>query len=825
MTKTRRYGLLILISLLICVYTFTNSGRTHIVDEVSLFGVTESIGLRRAVDTNAIAWTQWVNSPGEVLGAFGPEGDVYSKKGPAPAFLAVPWYLLLHGLTWLNIHIGLMQGALLWNGIVTALTAALLWLTANRLGYGDRTGMWLGLLFGLCTIAWPYANQFFGEPLSAFSLLICFYGILSWRRTGAIAWVVLAGIGAALAIATVTAHTILVGIFGLYLVAMWWDFGVSSVARSETGEPIEDDALLPASHAHRSTRSVLLALAAFAIPIAIAGGLLLLYNLARFGNPFTTGYHFDSGEGFTTPIWQGLWGLIFSPYRSVLLHTPLLLASLIALPAFVRRHRWEGITIATLTVTLICMYSMWWMWWGGYAWGPRFLVPLTPLWVLPLAPLLERAINRQTAPSTPRFRVVILLFAGLALVSFAVQVLAVSINFVNYETLLRTEYFPTNWENPLEFGPPAQSISDLFLSPVFGQVRLLLAGGLAANSDLAWLWAGGQVLWPLLFVGVAAIITAGLSLAVWARGVRLGDAMLAIPSPAMTVLLVALPLIVTATWLGYASDDPVYGNEEQGYHAALRDICAHQREGDVIVTVAPTGYQIPMNWLGTHCHDAIDIYGYATSSMNYPEAEQVMRRILETAERIHFVTGGLPPNDPENTLERWLAENAFKADDRWFDTDRLLHYATPGKIELVQYVPHSLLLADVAGNRVTIVQSRVQESASPGEIIPVEIGFQLNLAAPSDLRWFVQLLSPDGAAVAQLDTGPDDNYRAFSSLPPVALHTERAGLQLPDDLSPGRYQVIAGLYNPMVEGAPRLRAADGREYLVLGELTVEASQP
>jgi hypothetical protein len=36
-----------------------------------------------------------------------------------------------------------------------------------RLGYRDRTGMGLGLLFGLATIAWPYAKQFFGEPLSA----------------------------------------------------------------------------------------------------------------------------------------------------------------------------------------------------------------------------------------------------------------------------------------------------------------------------------------------------------------------------------------------------------------------------------------------------------------------------------------------------------------------------------------------------------------------------------------------------------------------------------------------------------------------------------
>lgn len=825
MAKTRRYGLLILVSLLICVYTFTNSGRTHIVDEVSLFAVTESLGLRGAVDTNAIAWTQWVNSPGEVLGAFGPEGDVYSKKGPAPAFLALPWYMLIHGLTWFNVHIGLMQGTLLWNGIVTALTAALLWLTANRLGYGDRTGMWLALLFGLCTIAWPYANQFFGEPLSALSLLICFYGLLSWRQSGAVGWVVLAGIGAALAIATVTAHAVLISIFGLYLVAAWWDFGVSSVERSETGKPIDDDPLLATPQTRRSTRSLLVALASFAIPIAIAGGLLLLYNFARFGSLFETGYHFDSGEGFTTPIWQGLWGLLFSPYRSVLLHTPLLLASLVAMPGFVHRHRWEGITIIALSVALICLYSIWWMWWGGYAWGPRFLVPLTPLWVLPLAPLLERATSQQPSSRTPRFRVAIWLFAGLAFISFAVQVLAVSINFVNYETLLRTEFFPTNWDNPLEFGPPAQKITDLLLSPVFGQIRLLLVGGLAANSDLAWLWAGGQVLWPLLFVGMAAIITVAWSLGMWERGVQRGDEILAIPSPAMTMLLVAIPLIVIATWLGYAADDPVYGSDEQGYHAAIRDICAHQRAGDVIVTVAPTGYQIPMNWLGSHCHDQIDIYGYATSSMNNPEAEQVMHRILETAERIHFVTGGLSPNDPENTLERWLAENAFKADDRWFDTDRLLRYATPGKIELVQYVPHSLLLADVAGNRVTIVQSRVQESATPGEIIPVEIGFQLNLAAPSDLRWFVQLLSPDGAAVAQLDTGPDDNYRTFSSLPPVALHTERAGLQLPADLSPGRYQVIAGLYNPMVEGAPRLRAADGREYLVLGELAVEAAQP
>ncbi|HRW08001.1 MAG TPA: hypothetical protein P5121_23025, partial [Caldilineaceae bacterium] len=113
MTK-RFYGVAILVALLFSIYVLTSAGKFHIVDEVSLFGVTESLALRGEVDTNAIAWTQWVNSPGEVLGAFGPNGEVYSKKGPAPAFLAVPWYLALLAVARLDIGLGLLQGTLLW---------------------------------------------------------------------------------------------------------------------------------------------------------------------------------------------------------------------------------------------------------------------------------------------------------------------------------------------------------------------------------------------------------------------------------------------------------------------------------------------------------------------------------------------------------------------------------------------------------------------------------------------------------------------------------------------------------------------------------------
>ena len=46
MRQTRVHGILILVALLITVYVLSNSGRFHIIDEVSMFAVTESLALR-----------------------------------------------------------------------------------------------------------------------------------------------------------------------------------------------------------------------------------------------------------------------------------------------------------------------------------------------------------------------------------------------------------------------------------------------------------------------------------------------------------------------------------------------------------------------------------------------------------------------------------------------------------------------------------------------------------------------------------------------------------------------------------------------------------
>jgi hypothetical protein len=486
---------------------------------------------------------------------------------------------------------------------------------------------------------------------------------------------------------------------------------------------------------------------------------------------------------------------------------------------------------------LLLEYSLWWMWWAGFAWGPRSLVPLTPFLVLWLAPwvheltheggliigMLPRWLTGRRRIARPKLSAGSLTLLVLIPLSFLVQVSAVLVNFVNYEIQLRS-IFPTDWDNPLAFGPPAQGLGDLLYSPVIGQWRLM-ADNFVVNTDLAWLWSDGNIQWLLFGVGGAVIFTLAVAFAQWwmalQRGNGAGHAATALPSVPVRALALLLPMLLMTVWLGEVGRNPHYGDPESGYRAILSEICRLADGDEALVTIAPFAYQIPMNWLGTECDGTLPIYGYATNSMEFPEADKALSKVLEEHNRVWFVTGGLPPNDPENTVERWLATHAYKSNDIWYGDFRLLDYATPTQLRNAPLTPLNVALVGTGTSQITVSAARVSSLSQPGRVLPVEIYYRLAAQNVDDLRWFVQLLRPEGYPVALLDTGPEDGYLPFSALPPNIELVERAGLLLPDNLPPGRYELIAGLYNPAQEGAPRLRAADGSDFVRIGFVVVQ----
>ncbi len=746
--------------ILFTLYLITGAGRFHIIDEVSLYSVTENLVRRGAWDTDQIIWSQWVNSPAEVLGAWGKDGHVYSKKGVAPALSFVPMRLLARYLP----GVGLLQTTFLASAWLTIASALLLWSTAKRLGYGNTTGMILALIYGVATLAWPYATHLFGEPLSSLALMTALWALVSMKGARRIRYSVILGGSLGVAVATNAVYALLFPLFGLA-----WLY------------TLYPQSLLP-TKAKRTQffRTIIKHSLSIGVPLFITAIFLLWYNWFRFGHVLDTGYHFEAGEGFNGSLIAGLYGLLLSPYRGIFFHQPLTFLSLIGLPLFWRRHRQVAMLTGGVVILLILIFSKWWIWWGGFAWGPRFLVPLTPYLVLWIAPTLD-AMRRWIVVS-------------LVTISAGVQLLAVSANYVLWEIELRSLY-PTDWNDPLRFGAPA-TVNPLH-SPVFGQLYLLARRQWHEVLDFAW-WQPHHVFWWAPLIGLALILV-GIWLLVKPRAQH---------RLALAVSLAAVVILFTWWTLQAYAQDPHYGEPHQDYRAILQEIENSSRPYDTLITVAPYHYHIPMNFYD----GPLPILGFATEPTLHPESERLLSWALAREGTIHLITAGLSPEDPANGVERWLNEKAYRADDRWFNDFRLLHYGTTPPIislpaETSWGAPPTLILKAVQISTLT---------ARPGDVINLQLTW-LRTGSTPPLHLFVQLLPAAPPPAAQYDSAlPTDQWS------PNQRQTTRVGLWIPPETPAGKYILIVGWYQS--ESGERL-TVNGADFYPLATITVTENDP
>jgi hypothetical protein len=607
--------------LLLSVYLLTFSGSLHSSDGQAMFSVAESLVRRGAYDINQIRWM------GLQQGSFGPDGNLYCRKGPGLSLVALP-------LAWLGLVVpawGLIQTTMLLNALVTALTGTLVFVCVRHLGYSPATACITALVFSLGTMAWPYAKYFFSEPLTGICLLAAAYlalwpGLLrgerrSWLRFG------LAGFCLGLAIATRFANAALVPVYALLLaVRLLQMAGLGSwpVIRSK-----------PSVLVTATWRGLL----AFAAPLAIWVVVLAGYNYVRFGDPLATGYLAE--ESFSAPWLMGILGLLVGPGKGLFVFCPVLVAVLPSLPSFVRQHRLPAILTILVAVAYVLLYGKWFMWHGGFAWGPRFLVPILPLLCVALAPLVERLGGRRRAA-----------FWALFAISVAIQVVGVSVHFMHYqEALLQTGL-------PL-FDP------ETFFHPRYAQILGTLPFLRPENLDFGWVHTvpsfaidGIALAATLLLVGLCA----------WAFW------LVARPSvarrPRQIYVFVLLPVLLAA---GTAFCLARYKNDgHSDYVQMLGYLQAKSQPSDAIVQNSPPETEIMQNH-----------YKGRLPSLGLFEGEQPLSEdtltLLETLAdrhpRIWLIPGELPPQT--NCLDLWFAQQGWAAEHHSFGSERLTLYVRP----------------------------------------------------------------------------------------------------------------------------------------------------
>jgi hypothetical protein len=150
------------------------------------------------------------------------------------------------------------------------------------------------------------------------------------------------------------------------------------------------------------------------VPLAF----LLYFNWHRFGSIFEFGY----GEQqflFTTPLWRGLTGFLFSPSKSIFIFSPLIVFSFLGFKRFYLKHQSVALCIAGVGILFILLYAKWFDWKGGWSWGPRLVVPAIMLFHIVLIEFFDREKIKKTAWAS--FAVVAFVSAGIQFVASMVS--------------------------------------------------------------------------------------------------------------------------------------------------------------------------------------------------------------------------------------------------------------------------------------------------------------------------------------------------------------------------------------------------------------------
>lgn len=252
---------------------------------------------------------------------------------------------------------------------------SLLWLrqTLLRLRFDPLLANAIAIAFMIGTSFFHYGAAFFGHAMITWAALGAAYSLVRASDTdktfNRLAWQAFAGFFAALAFAIEYQAFVICAALAAAILSSRKNWNISALLSPLIGA---------------------------AGPI----GLTLLYNRAAFGGFFETSYnhlyhahsqkiHETGFFGISWPSIEGLYGLLLSPSRGVLLCAPIVALGLFGLPALWRRNSSLAYFVGVSVFGYLFVIAGSEIWYGGWGFGPRMLVPIFGLAAIAGAALCE----------------------------------------------------------------------------------------------------------------------------------------------------------------------------------------------------------------------------------------------------------------------------------------------------------------------------------------------------------------------------------------------------------------------------------------------------
>lgn len=768
-TDRARPGLFVFIVLAaLTLYCITYSARIESGDAAQLFDAASSLVHFGDLRLDETLWRTPVLQP--VTDFPYPLGS-YEVIEPFAPFVASLFYRLAA-----LADVGFVHAVWWMNGIITALSAGLLFSLSRLLGYDVRVAVLGAVVFAACTVVWPYSKTLFREPLVMFGLLTAAIAIVRARRSKIIArvlWLLLVLL--ALALAWLTKNS---SIFAWPVLIIF--------------------ALLPARIEQRRFLRLFDALLLIGLIVLMVSIYVQPVSdlVAVIINPLLSRFNVD---------WElariALHSYLFSIGGSIWGTSPILLLAIAGFVMLRHAGRWREIWLGLgmlLSIAVGHALLTGVHWFGGLSWPPRFLVPTVPFLMLLVLPAMERLL-----------RVGVRLFWRLgalllAVYSLFIQIVA-SVSFIeSYGGLI-----PQSSGGLVEWLPGLNSVQYL---------RWLLLPQIWAETgfNIAWIRAAqGHIL--LAYLGLLLLLSG------------MGWSLLKGRShPRLLAGGVFAWVIVSAIGLRglHQSDDLYWANHQQLFEA--RTILETEAsDGEPLILPQPIYDRFIMNYLRS---DAVRplVFGFQpgeaqsddeppriTSTYVMDLLTQYTPRLLDGLAQWHERAWLLSNTSPFLTwsvrpVERFMAENYYllRRVETPDPTVRLLAYDLSPAPERIRLERPQTVLDFRFGEAIKLGGITLPRGTRyvAGDSVPLTLFWQADAPISQDYVVASFIVKDDASIlpVQGVDTMPVAGFMPTSTWQPQQLIYDNRAIQLPTDAPEGDYQIWVLMYEAGSSGGVRL---------------------
>lgn len=670
---------------------------------------------------------------------------------PLPIILASGLYALANAVPGL----GLVHTVWIFNILVVALAACVLYLYVQALNYDARTALWAALAFGLTTIVVPYSKTFFREPLTLLTILLAAYTAERARASGyRVTW--LAGLALTVGVMLLTRAAAAFALPAILVIVL-------PELRGNAGRVIALALLL----------------------VGVAAGVFLLANLfggGIVGDRYDLLGRLGADRDF---LLTALHSYLLSIGGSVWATSPV---TLLAIPGAYWLLRQRAPRYVIVALLMLLAFALGYAvltgphWFGGLSWPPRSMIPVVPFLILAALPVFARLKQRGWA----------LIVLVVCAFSLWVQITAVSVRWGDYAAALPPESGGLiEWGDGLNF---VQYLRWVVIPQIWDTVPL----------DFAWVRAG----LPLWGVGFAALILGSVAW-LWRLSTRPARA-----RGSLALLLAWLALTFVSLRALYATD-PRYDAGNEALHAMLPIIEHETTAGDIVILSNPAYVDFFFNY--GKWRDAARTIALPLNPGDRPSPEQAPEVAAENPDLLVKMQSVFFIYDLARGHDRlWLLENlgpALPWSVRPVEQFLAAHYyplrtlETAPQVRLIEFAsvdapdPFGLRWPEattdlVYGDDIALVGFDLPrgETYAPGDALPVSLAWQTARPLDADYTIGLYLRAADGAPVAQVDAQPRWGFVPTTQWPPGVLIWDHRALQLPPALAPGDYQLWVKVY-------------------------------